>query len=98
MRSISLILLLAAAVVLAGCESQSVSTGDQSVRYLYTVRSGDSLETIADRVYGDASATERLRAANPGVTNATLKPGQELTVPMAEGEAPPIGCDARKAY
>lgn len=49
----------------------------------YTVQSGDSLSTIAQREYGDASQWRRIYEANRStISNPNLiQPGQVLTLP-----------------
>jgi nucleoid-associated protein YgaU len=53
----------------------------------YTVRQGDTLSAIAKREYGDAGAWRRIYEANRDqIDNPDLiHPGQELTIPKAEG-------------
>lgn len=53
----------------------------------YTVREGDTLSAIAQREYGDASEWRRIYEANRNqIDNPDLiLPGQELTIPGAEG-------------
>jgi nucleoid-associated protein YgaU len=55
----------------------------------YTVRSGDTLSGIAKREYGDAGQWKRIFEANRDkLDNPDLiHPGQELTIPPAEGGA-----------
>ena len=50
---------------------------------VWTVRQGDSLWTIAQKVYGDASRNKDIRAANPGKIgpNDSLTVGDELICP-----------------
>lgn len=49
----------------------------------YTVQAGDSLSTIAEREYGDASQWRRIYEANRStISNPNLiQPGQVLTLP-----------------
>jgi nucleoid-associated protein YgaU len=56
---------------------------------IYTVVAGDSLSTIAQRVYGDASAWERILAANRDQLTEPdkLAPGQMLKIPAKPGGA-----------
>ena len=55
----------------------------------YTVKSGDSLSAIAKREYGDAGAWRRIYEANRDKIDDPdmIHPGQELTIPKAEGDA-----------
>lgn len=55
----------------------------------YTVKSGDSLSAIAEREYGDAGAWRRIYDANRDKIDDPdmIHPGQELTIPTAEGKA-----------
>ena len=53
--------------------SVSAGTGGAS----YTVRSGDTLEGIADRI---GSSTERLRELNPGINPRALQIGQQIVI------------------
>lgn len=46
----------------------------------YTVQEGDTLETIAERVYGDRSQFTRIQEAN-GVESTNLQVGQTLVIP-----------------
>jgi len=55
----------------------------------YTVKAGDSLSAIAKREYGDAGKWRQIFEANRGqISNPDLiHPGQELTIPVADGGA-----------
>ena len=55
----------------------------------YTVKSGDTLSGIAKREYGDASEWKRIFEANRDKLDDPdlIHPGQELTIPAAEGGA-----------
>jgi nucleoid-associated protein YgaU len=55
----------------------------------YTVKSGDTLSGIAKREYGDAGRWKLIFEANRDtIDNPDLiHPGQELTIPPAEGGA-----------
>lgn len=62
---------------------QEAATG-QGTRY--TVEEGDTLESIAQRVYGDGTQFTRIQQAN-GVDSTDLQVGQTLVIPPApEGE------------
>jgi nucleoid-associated protein YgaU len=49
----------------------------------YTVAEGDTLESIAERVYGDRTLFTRIAEAN-GVDSTQLQVGQTLRIPPAE--------------
>jgi nucleoid-associated protein YgaU len=51
----------------------------------YTVQEGDTLASIAQRVYGDAAQASRIEQANQ-VDATDLQVGQTLTLPPAGGE------------
>ena len=57
---------------------------EDNVRY-HVVASGDMLSAIAQRYYGDAAQWPTIAAANPGVAQAGIKPGQKLTIPALAG-------------
>jgi nucleoid-associated protein YgaU len=51
---------------------------------IYTVRPGDSLWTIAERVFGNGEEFPKLIAANPGKVkhrNSVVLPGDRLVIP-----------------
>jgi phage tail protein X len=50
---------------------------------------GDSLWSIAVRIYGTAAKIDWLRAANPGIEKKVLRTGMILRVPPANKAAPP---------
>jgi nucleoid-associated protein YgaU len=66
----------------SGVSSDVGSTVDRTG--IYTVVAGDSLEGIAQRVYGDGSAWERIYAANRDQLTEPdkLAPGQVLKIPV----------------
>ena len=66
--------------VVAGCETQKeLAPGEQ---YVYTVKEGDeSLQAIAEKVYGDAGHASMIEKANPAMDAKALKPGSKLIVP-----------------
>jgi nucleoid-associated protein YgaU len=75
----------------AGETSLPTTQADQT----YTVRPGDSLSEIADRLWGDAERWPDLYEANRGVVGGDpdlIRPGQVLSIPQAkhdtEGDAP----------
>ena len=47
----------------------------------YTVRKGDTLFGIAKTAYGNGNQWQRIASANPGLSPATLKAGQTITLP-----------------
>ncbi len=47
----------------------------------YTVQKGDTLWKIAAAQYGDGKQWQRIAAANPGLSPATLKAGQTIAIP-----------------
>ena len=47
----------------------------------YTVQKGDTLWKIATASYGNGNQWQRIASANPGLTPATLKAGQTITIP-----------------
>ena len=53
----------------------------QSATGMYTVQSGDSLQSITKKVWGDASLWYMLADANGMTQSATLAEGQQLTLP-----------------
>ena len=65
-------------LVATGCEKS----------YVYTVKEGDTIKSIASKVYGDDSLSTEIRDANKGVRNRDLEPGMELTIPDVKGVEP----------
>ncbi len=53
----------------------------------YTIKSGDSLGTIALNAYGTKDAYRLILAANPGLEPQTLRVGQKLRIPPAPSKA-----------
>jgi nucleoid-associated protein YgaU len=47
----------------------------------YTVKEGDGFWKIAEAMYGNGKYWATIKAANPGVTNDSLKPGMKLVIP-----------------
>jgi uncharacterized protein len=47
----------------------------------YTVQRGDTLKSIAKKLYGDARRSRDIEAANPGLRKKELKTGQILNLP-----------------
>jgi nucleoid-associated protein YgaU len=60
-----------------------VEAGASSRPRTWTVREGDSLRRIAQRVYGNEALWKAIRDANPGKVAAgdVIAPGTELTIP-----------------
>ncbi len=55
----------------------------------HTVRGGESLSTIARRVYGDANLWPRIAAANPQIANpSSIRPGQVIQLPVLQRVSP----------
>lgn len=91
--------LVCAAVLVGGCESQTVDAGVGERLYTYTVQQGDtSYGQIADKVYGDETLAETIAKANPDVEAGNLQTGQELTIPAIYGMGEPKGCDRKDVY
>ncbi|MGH3452590.1 MAG: LysM peptidoglycan-binding domain-containing protein [Haloechinothrix sp.] len=65
----------------AGDEEAEGGGGSASENQTYTVKSGDTLSTIAERFYGNAALDDFIAAANPGVDPYALHVGQELVIP-----------------
>ena len=63
-------------------EAAPAKGADAGVK-IYVVRSGDTLETIAAKVYGDASRWPAIYKANPAAVGrgGEVKPGAALTIP-----------------
>ena len=57
------------------------STHQGSRAGTYTARAGDSLQGVAQQLYGDASLWYRLAEANPGISTGALTPGQQIQLP-----------------
>jgi 5'-nucleotidase / UDP-sugar diphosphatase len=47
----------------------------------YVVKKGDTLFGIAKSTYGNGNQWQKIAAANPGLSPATLKAGQTITLP-----------------
>ncbi|MCC6408026.1 MAG: LysM peptidoglycan-binding domain-containing protein [Planctomycetes bacterium] len=56
--------------------------------YVYTWKQGDTYPLLAERFYGSQKSALRLRTANEGRTEATLKVGDKIFVPNLEGSTP----------
>ena len=59
----------------------------------YTIRSGDTLNSIATAAYGAANAdagVTAIEAANPGINPNDLQIGQEIKIPVLGGTGAPV--------
>jgi nucleoid-associated protein YgaU len=54
----------------------------------YTVKSGDTLESIAEHYYGNGRDWQKIAKANPGIDPSALRLGQKLKVPDVAAAAP----------
>lgn len=64
----------------------------------YTVKKGDSLATIARSEYGNAKFWTRIKEANPGVNERSLKVGKQLVIPpLPETTVAPTGATVTTA-
>jgi nucleoid-associated protein YgaU len=70
--------------------SSAVTTTTSSEDEIYTVRSGDSLRSIANRFYGNAGLESCIaKAQNPPISDPTkLQLGAKLIIPRPEPTAP----------
>ena len=68
--------------------SQLAATFDPSLLVYRCVR-GDSFESVARRLYGDAALADLLQLSNEGV--AVLEPGLEIFVPVRDDRGPSAG-------
>ncbi|MEK6636222.1 MAG: GNA1162 family protein [Planctomycetota bacterium] len=59
----------------------SIKPIDTSMGVYYRVQNGDTLQGISVKFYDDMSRTEDISNANNGVSNETLRAGQELIIP-----------------
>jgi chitinase len=50
----------------------------------YTIQSGDTLATIAQRFYDDSSLWTVIQAANPGINPNNLQIGQQILIPFGQ--------------
>ncbi|PPD46485.1 MAG: heavy metal transporter [Methylocystis sp.] len=48
---------------------------------IYAVQRGDTLQSVAKKIYGDPKRWRDIAAANPGLRKGKLKPGRVLTLP-----------------
>ncbi|MCK6448209.1 MAG: LysM peptidoglycan-binding domain-containing protein [Planctomycetes bacterium] len=56
--------------------------------YMYKWKAGDTYPALAERFYGSQKLSLRLKTANEGRTEATLKPGDMIFVPNLEAVTP----------
>jgi len=59
----------------------------------YTIQSGDTLGSIAQRTYGSTRFVNDILAANPGLNPRRLMPGQVIQLPQIDTSAPPPSPD-----
>ncbi|HNX26235.1 MAG TPA: LysM peptidoglycan-binding domain-containing protein [Phycisphaerae bacterium] len=60
--------------------SDTVTTETSAANY-YTVKSGDSLWTIAEKEFGDGSYADLIKKANPNINANNLRVGQRIVLP-----------------
>jgi len=48
---------------------------------VYTIRKGDTLSEISQRVYGTAKLWRKILEANPGIDPRALRIGQKIVIP-----------------
>ena len=58
------------------------AAGASALAHTYTVRSGDTLQRIASRLYGDAQRWRDIAEANPGLDPRRLRVGQMIKLPV----------------
>lgn len=56
----------------------------------WTIRSGDTLSSIAEATLGDANRWQEILDANPGLRANRLRVGQTITLPPKSGPAKPV--------
>ena len=61
--------------------SITIKSDGSSMAVCYRVQDGDTLSSISEKFYADTSRTEQIGNANKGVSDETLKAGQELVIP-----------------
>lgn len=108
MRTISIGLLVLGGLALVGVtgcngNDNDVATGEQQrggQQWVYYVQRGDTTwEDVAGKVYGDRRLADRIRQANPRVSDAELVEGVRLVVPEEPGVTPPVqGCRRAQVY
>lgn len=69
-------------------ESHRRTGQDNATPRTYTIKTGDSLRTIAKQLLGSADRVDELMAANPGVDWTRLRVGQTVGLPTGK-ETPP---------
>ncbi len=76
-----------------GSSSHSTSGGSETATDggdTYTIKSGDTLEKVAQKLLGDGSKWQDIAKLNPGVDPTRLMVGQKITVPKGAAKpAPP---------
>lgn len=58
-----------------------IKSNGASIEVCYRVQAGDTLSNISSKFYDDTSRTEDISKANKGISDATLKTGQEMVIP-----------------
>jgi nucleoid-associated protein YgaU len=64
----------------------------------YTWQAGDTLAGVAQRYYGSKDKVGRLQKANEGQSDASLKPGDAIWVPVASSTSAPASDKATTTY
>ena len=60
----------------------STPTGPAASSNTHVVKKGETLYSIAKQKYGSGKQWQKIASANPGLTPATLKVGQTITIPQ----------------
>lgn len=74
-----------------GAESSPTAIGAPAAEAEYTVKSGDTPNSIAQAQIGGKDAVQKLLAANPGLNPKALRIGQKLKIPGKAAPAAPAG-------
>ncbi|MDE1889807.1 MAG: DUF799 family lipoprotein [Planctomycetota bacterium] len=59
----------------------NIKSNNTSMEVYYRVQPGDTLSSISNKFYDDASRTMEISRANKGISDASLKAGRELIIP-----------------
>lgn len=104
-KSLILLVAVALAAMIAGCENGGMNAGESDApeQYVYTVQGDEpGLYGVAQRVYGDGDMWMHIADANPDVDPSELEEGDELVIPVlqaSEGDAiTPMGCKRKAIY
>jgi LysM repeat protein len=62
----------------------------------YTVKSGDTIEGIAETVLGSKKYADAIKELNQGVNPTKMRVGQVINLPWLDAEAPPASTEAAK--